>query len=48
VRVTVSVGAAAFPSSGFGDVDDLLRVADEAMYRVKTAGRDQLALAAGR
>jgi diguanylate cyclase (GGDEF)-like protein len=48
VRVTVSVGAAAFPSSGVGDVDDLLRVADEAMYRAKTAGRDQLALAAGR
>jgi GGDEF domain-containing protein len=39
---------AAFPSSGVGDVDDLLRVADEAMYRAKTAGREQLALAAGR
>ncbi len=46
VHITVSVGAAAFPSSGVGNVDDLLRVADEAMYRAKTAGRDQLALAA--
>ena len=45
LHVSVSLGAAAYPTSGVADVDDLLRAADEAMYRAKAAGRNRVVLA---
>jgi diguanylate cyclase (GGDEF)-like protein len=41
LRVTVSVGVSAFPLDGL-TAEDLLRAADEAMYRAKRAGRDRV------
>jgi two-component system, cell cycle response regulator len=41
LRVTVSVGVSAFPLDGTS-AGDLLRAADEAMYRAKRAGRDRV------
>jgi two-component system cell cycle response regulator len=41
VRVTVSVGVSAYPLDGL-TAEDLLRAADEAMYRAKRAGRDRV------
>ena len=43
VRVTISGGVAAIGEGGF---DHAFKVADEALYRAKRGGRDQLALAA--
>ena len=39
VEVTISLGAAA-SSAAEGDLDDMIRVADEALYRAKDAGRN--------
>ena len=40
----VSIGAAFFPAHG-RRVDDLLKQADQAMYRAKQTGRDRVVLA---
>lgn len=42
VRVTCSMGVSALPESDAKDCDDLLRLADEALYRAKEAGRDRV------
>jgi len=44
VRIGASVGISIFPGDG-SDFDSLLRAADEAMYRVKEAGRNNFAFA---
>ena len=44
-RVTASLGLAAVPA-GQGELDELLHLADQAMYRAKNSGRDRVALAA--
>jgi diguanylate cyclase (GGDEF)-like protein len=44
-RVTASVGAALFPDHGH-NLDDLLRVADTALYAAKRGGRNRTCLAA--
>lgn len=44
LRVTASYGVASFPADGTTP-QDILRASDEAMYRVKTASRDGIALA---
>lgn len=36
VRVTVSIGVVSFPGQGVEDVTDLVRLADQALYRAKT------------
>lgn len=41
VEVTASIGAALFPRDG-ADAKELLRLADEALYRAKGRGRNQL------
>ena len=41
LRATVSVGVSAFPLDGV-TAEDILRAADEAMYRAKRAGRDRV------
>ncbi|MEZ5242229.1 MAG: diguanylate cyclase [Microthrixaceae bacterium] len=46
IRVTVSLGAVAFPSTDVADIDDLVRHADAAMYVAKSAGRNRLTFAA--
>jgi len=41
LQVTVSVGVASYPIDGLS-AEDLLRAADQAMYRAKRAGRDRV------
>ncbi len=42
VRLTISVGIAAFPEPGIKTVDDLMRRADRALYQAKGAGRNMV------
>jgi diguanylate cyclase (GGDEF)-like protein len=42
VRTTVSIGIAAFPAHGVGDVKAILMRADQALYKAKRAGRDRV------
>ena len=42
--ITVSIGVASFPMHS-ADVETLLHTADQALYRAKSAGRDQVVLA---
>jgi diguanylate cyclase (GGDEF)-like protein len=44
-KVTVSIGAAAMSDGGDIDAANLLRAADEALYRAKRGGRNQVQLA---
>jgi diguanylate cyclase (GGDEF)-like protein len=46
VRVTASVGASHFPTASVTSADELLHVADGALYEAKAAGRDRVVLAA--
>lgn len=41
LQITVSVGVAAYPIDGL-TAEDLIRAADQAMYRAKRAGRDRV------
>jgi len=42
VHLTVSVGIATFPSALVASTEDLFARADEALYRAKSAGRNQV------
>jgi diguanylate cyclase (GGDEF) domain len=42
IRLTVSVGLATFPSPQIESADDFLARADEALYRAKAEGRNQV------
>lgn len=42
VRVTVSVGGAAYPNQNVENEDMLVRLADEALYRAKDSGRNRV------
>jgi len=42
VHLTVSIGIASFPSPGVESTDDLFARADGALYRAKSAGRNQV------
>jgi len=42
LRSTVSIGVAAFPEHSTDEAKDLMRHADEALYRAKRAGRDRV------
>jgi len=43
LRMTVSIGAAGFPSTRAETVEQLLEAADQALYRAKKAGRNRVA-----
>ncbi|MGI8968108.1 MAG: GGDEF domain-containing protein, partial [Chloroflexota bacterium] len=43
VRLTCSIGLAAYPAQGRNDVD-LMREADQALYTAKTTGRNKVSL----
>ncbi|AMV73223.1 diguanylate cyclase [Desulfuromonas carbonis] len=42
LELTVSLGAAVFPAPGIGSDEDLIRVADHALYQAKDSGRNRL------
>jgi two-component system cell cycle response regulator len=42
VHLTVSIGIATFPSPGVASTEDLFARADEALYRAKSGGRNQV------
>ena len=44
VHLTVSIGIATFPSSRVESTEDLFARADEALYRAKSAGRNQVCI----
>jgi diguanylate cyclase (GGDEF)-like protein len=45
ISVTASLGVASYPGAEVDRADDLIHVADEALYRAKESGRDRVALA---
>ena len=47
LALTISLGAAVFPAAGIASSEDLIRVADKALYQAKDAGRNRLHAAAG-
>jgi diguanylate cyclase (GGDEF)-like protein len=42
VRVTLSVGGASYPNQNVGNGDELIQLADEALYRAKESGRNRV------
>jgi diguanylate cyclase (GGDEF)-like protein len=46
-RVTISAGIATFPEAGSSNLAELLRVADDALYRAKQNGRNRVEMPAG-
>jgi two-component system, cell cycle response regulator len=48
LTVTVSLGVSTYPSDPVDSVDQLIRTADEALYRAKSAGRNRVEAMAGK
>jgi diguanylate cyclase (GGDEF)-like protein len=46
VRVTASIGIAAYPRDGLTRIEQLIDLADQALYRAKESGRNRIAVAA--
>ncbi len=44
LRLTISIGVAPFPAAGINTLDDLVREADNALYRAKDNGRNRVEL----
>lgn len=47
LHLTASIGVASFPSPGVESVEELLSLADEALYRAKAGGRNRVTVAGG-
>ena len=47
VTLTASLGVAVFPHDSVKEVDDLIRLADDALYRAKAEGRNRVCVADG-
>ncbi len=47
VKMTISMGVALYPQAAVSDHEDLMRHADEALYKCKENGRDQICVAQG-
>lgn len=45
IRTTVSIGISAMPSAQIKSVDDLIRTADDALFKAKDGGRNQVVVA---
>jgi diguanylate cyclase (GGDEF)-like protein len=45
LRMTISLGVATFPNKAIRDIEDLIRVADDALYSAKHQGRNRVVLA---
>ena len=43
IRITISVGVATCPTEGVESPGDMVRLADQALYRAKQAGRNRVA-----
>ena len=46
IKVTASLGIAAYPRDEIANIEQLVNLADEALYRAKNAGRNQVVIAA--
>jgi two-component system cell cycle response regulator len=44
VRVTVSIGGADYPNQNVDNIDQLIRLADEALFKAKDSGRNRVVL----
>jgi diguanylate cyclase (GGDEF)-like protein len=44
IRATASVGVATYPTDFDGNVEDLVKRADQALYRAKREGKDRVAV----
>jgi diguanylate cyclase (GGDEF)-like protein len=42
LKITISIGVSTFPMPGLDSVDDLIRIADEGLYRAKSEGRNRV------
>ncbi len=42
LKITISLGVATFPMTGLDTIDDIIRTADEALYRAKSEGRNRV------
>lgn len=42
LRITISMGVATYPGPGVDTIDDFIRIADEALYRAKSEGRNRV------
>ncbi|MSM39878.1 MAG: diguanylate cyclase [Geobacter sp.] len=42
LKITISMGVATYPGPGVDSIDDIIRVADEALYRAKSEGRNRV------
>ncbi len=45
IRLTASLGVAVFPRDGVAGIDDLIRIADQALYEAKSKGRNRVVAA---
>lgn len=42
LKISISMGVAVYPAPGVDTIDDIIRVADEALYRAKSEGRNRV------